>query len=201
MFIVLSKSFLIFDKDDVISSQDDSDCKKALIVYDLKRDSGKPTQIDWCPPTESTKNDADNVKKNPTVSFNTGTVSHLQEFIAISDELKNVIIFDHNFHQINQFKLKKNAQKMIFTKNETKILICDKAGDIYEFDVKQSSSSPVEENCGRLLLGHCSMLLDFLLTDDQRYIISADRDEKIRVTHYPNTRIVLVITNLFHPFN
>lgn len=189
MFIVLSKSFLILDKDEVVSSQDNSNGQKALIVYDLKRDSSKSIQIDWCPSTEMTKNDADDVKKNakePIVSFNTGTFSNLHDFVAISDDLKNVIIFDHNFHKINQFKIKKNAQKMIFTKNEEKILICDKAGDIYEFDVKQSSSSN-EENCGRLLLGHCSMLLDFLLTDDQRYIISADRDEKIRVTHYPNT--------------
>ena len=191
MFIVLSKSFLIFDEDDVISTQNDGNRQKALIVYDLKQDSSKSIQIDWCPSPEMVKNDSGDVKKNskePIVSFNTGTVSNLQDFIAISDDLKNVIIFDRNFKKINQFKIKKNAQKMIFTKNEDKILICDKAGDIYEFDVKQSTiTTSDEENCGRLLLGHCSMLLDFLLTDDQRYIISADRDEKIRVTHYPNT--------------
>lgn len=36
-------------------------------------------------------------------------------------------------------------------------------------------------------LGHLSMLLDILVTSDEKYVITADRDEKIRVSKYPNS--------------
>ena len=45
----------------------------------------------------------------------------------------------------------------------------------------QDSNSPL-----MLLMGHVSLVNDMLLTPDGKYIITADRDEKIRVTHYTN---------------
>ncbi|XP_014219678.2 tRNA (guanine-N(7)-)-methyltransferase non-catalytic subunit wdr4 [Copidosoma floridanum] len=61
------------------------------------------------------------------------------------------------------------------------IVVADKSGDAYMF----SASKPSEK--GELLLGHLSMLLDVLVTDDKKLVITADRDEKIRVSMYPNS--------------
>ena len=54
----------------------------------------------------------------------------------------------------------------------------DKSGDVYRF-------SKYEEE-GKCILGHLSMLLDLKLTEDANFLITCDRDEKIRVSHYPN---------------
>lgn len=34
------------------------------------------------------------------------------------------------------------------------------------------------------------MLTDILLSSDEKYVLTSDRDEKIRVTHYPKTYII-----------
>ena len=43
-----------------------------------------------------------------------------------------------------------------------------------------------EENEGKCILGHLSMLLDIKLSKCGKFIITCDRDEKIRISHYPN---------------
>ncbi len=45
-------------------------------------------------------------------------------------------------------------------------------------------SHPSASN-GTLILGHTSLLTTFLLSPDEKYIITADRDEHIRVSWYP----------------
>ena len=67
------------------------------------------------------------------------------------------------------------------------LLIADKSGDVYQTDLSTTNNVTLTgENC---LMGHLSMLLDiaFIRTnDEQEYILTADRDEKIRLSHYPN---------------
>jgi len=40
---------------------------------------------------------------------------------------------------------------------------------------------------GQLVLGHTSLLTSFTLSEDERYIITADRDEHIRISWYPQS--------------
>lgn len=78
--------------------------------------------------------------------------------------------------------LERAASKIFFTPSDNTIIVADKTGDVYSFCVNDDVNSK-----GILLMGHLSILLDITMTSDENFIITCDRDEKIRVTHYPNT--------------
>lgn len=50
---------------------------------------------------------------------------------------------------------------------------------------RDALSSHENPSGGELILGHASLLTTFLLTADGQYIVTADRDEHIRVSWYP----------------
>ena len=50
---------------------------------------------------------------------------------------------------------------------------------------KDSLISHPSTSNGTLILGHTSLLTTFILSHDEKYIITADRDEHIRVSWYP----------------
>lgn len=41
-----------------------------------------------------------------------------------------------------------------------------------------------------MILGHLSMLLDLKLTKDERFLLTTDRDEKVRISNYPQAFVV-----------
>ncbi|PKU29559.1 trna (guanine-n -)-methyltransferase non-catalytic subunit wdr4 [Limosa lapponica baueri] len=59
---------------------------------------------------------------------------------------------------------------------DDKILVADKSGDVYSYSITEPQAE------GKLELGHLSLLLDVALSPDDQYILTADRDEKIRVS-------------------
>jgi WD40 repeat protein len=81
--------------------------------------------------------------------------------------------------------VKKRASALDLT-NEF-LLIADKSGDVYKTDLSIDTNLVLTfDDC---IMGHLSMLLDiaFIRTNEnQEFILTADRDEKIRLSHYPN---------------
>lgn len=69
-----------------------------------------------------------------------------------------------------------------FNSAEDSLFVADKSGDLYNYKIEdiKCEESPSEDKEKEPILGHVSMLLDVAATD--KYIITADRDEKIRVS-------------------
>ncbi|KAJ9077371.1 WD repeat-containing protein 4 [Entomophthora muscae] len=76
--------------------------------------------------------------------------------------------------------LVKRATAIAFTHNGADICIADKFGDAYRFPILggELETEPI--------VGHVSVLTDLALSPDDKYFLTADRDEKVRVSCYPN---------------
>ncbi|KAK4873240.1 hypothetical protein RN001_015269 [Aquatica leii] len=100
------------------------------------------------------------------------------DFLAVSLSNKQLIIFDKKFNVLTNTLSKRVVSKIRFTPDND-LLVADKTGDVFVY--KGNNIEP------KLLLGHLSMLLDIEVTDCGKYVITSDRDEKIRVSCYPNS--------------
>lgn len=94
---------------------------------------------------------------------------------------KKLLVYDLQLRKPQrEYNVPRSASRIRFTVDDAKLLVADKSGDVIIYDI-------TSENSGTKILGHLSLLLDVLQTNDSRYIISSDRDEKIIVSCYPNT--------------
>jgi len=70
------------------------------------------------------------------------------------------------------------------------VLIADKSGDVYKYNLASSDPPADEKDGSELILGHLSMLLDLRVTSDDKYILTSDRDEKIRVSYLSHPYVI-----------
>ncbi|KAJ6633284.1 tRNA (guanine-N(7)-)-methyltransferase non-catalytic subunit wuho [Pseudolycoriella hygida] len=85
---------------------------------------------------------------------------------------------------VSKRTLPRISSAIAFSSDSKYFYIADKTGDCYEFSCENVDLA------GKWILGHLSMVLDVLATQDLRFIITCDRDEKIRVTNYPATHLI-----------
>ncbi|KAJ3159796.1 tRNA (guanine-N(7)-)-methyltransferase non-catalytic subunit trm82 [Geranomyces michiganensis] len=117
--------------------------------------------------------------------FPTSTILHLAfhsqtHQMAVSADNKQLICWDvRTWKKLSSRISIKRASCLSFSKDGTKLIIGDKFGDVYTF--KSNDASDKEA----LILGHVSLLTSMTLTHDGNYILTADRDEKVRVSRYP----------------
>ncbi|XP_045441228.1 tRNA (guanine-N(7)-)-methyltransferase non-catalytic subunit WDR4 isoform X2 [Pipistrellus kuhlii] len=105
------------------------------------------------------------------------TFSKSGSYFALTDDSKRLILFRTKPWQCLSVRtVVRRCTALTFTASEEKLLVADKSGDVYSFSVLEPNE------CGKLELGHLSMLLDVAVSPDDRYILTADRDEKIRVS-------------------
>lgn len=117
-------------------------------------------------------------------------------YVATSGEDKLLKIWEiEGLELLNERELPKRPTAIQFTADSQKILVSDKFGDVFSYPFhftpltakqkRDALSSHENPSGGQLILGHTSLLNAFLLSSDEKYIITADRDEHIRVSWYP----------------
>lgn len=112
-----------------------------------------------------------------------------EEFFAACTDCKRLMIWtvEGDWKLYSTRSLPRRPTALAFTKCGNFVVIGDKAGDVHRFPVSLNSElSESEIVNSSLLLGHVSMLLDVKLCAGDRFIVTCDRDEKIRVSCYPN---------------
>ncbi|KAF8817442.1 hypothetical protein BYT27DRAFT_7227146 [Phlegmacium glaucopus] len=118
------------------------------------------------------------------------------KYLITSGEDKMLKVWElEGLRLLSERELPKKPTSMEFTADAQIIIVSDKFGDIFSYPfvyvpltVKQQRdalSSHENPSGGQLILGHASPLNAFLLATDEKYIVTADRDEHIRVSWYP----------------
>ncbi|KAF9244674.1 WD40-repeat-containing domain protein [Melanogaster broomeanus] len=124
-------------------------------------------------------------------------ISREGRYLAIAGDDKRLKIWDiESLTLLSARELPKKPTSIEFTKSND-IVVADKFGDVFRYplhpsaesiiDKKENDLSASHENPsgGELVLGHASLLTSCLLSPDEQFIITADRDEHIRVSWYP----------------
>lgn len=141
----------------------------------------KPLKTDNGDENEAPKESKDHNKVSEEMKINCSCVSSCGNFLAICDDYKQISVWTlPTLTLVYQQNLVRKASKVIFTPDSKNILVADKNGDVYKFETE--TASPAE-----LLLGHLSMLLDIKMDSKGKFLLTADRDEKIRVSKFPNS--------------
>ncbi|KAJ7320607.1 hypothetical protein JRQ81_020118 [Phrynocephalus forsythii] len=99
-------------------------------------------------------------------------------YFVLSDDSKQLVLFrtKPSWECLSIRTVVRRCTSLVITAAEDKILVADKSGDVYSYSISDPEKSGIVE------LGHLSLLLDVVLTPDDQYILTADRDEKIRVS-------------------
>ncbi|RZC43345.1 WD40 domain containing protein [Asbolus verrucosus] len=113
-------------------------------------------------------------------TINSIAISNNGQYIAVSTENKQVVIYDNNLKMKRNFIVNRTASQLAFSSCGD-ILVADRTGDVFLYKLSEENSEPT------LLLGHLSMILDVALSECGKYVVTCDRDEKIRISRFPNT--------------
>ncbi|KAI0675915.1 WD40-repeat-containing domain protein [Trametes maxima] len=131
-----------------------------------------------------------------TYAITTGDEKKLRVW-QVRDELK----------LLSERELPKKPTEIGFTHDGQTIVVSDKFGDIFSYSLhpkttpltpsgvagaskRGSLNSHENPSDGTLILGHASMLTTYILTPDKQYIITADRDEHIRISWFPKGYVI-----------
>ncbi|KAF8981309.1 tRNA (guanine-N(7)-)-methyltransferase non-catalytic subunit trm82 [Entomortierella lignicola] len=120
-------------------------------------------------------------------------------FLATAADDKIMKIWDtESWKCLGTRTLVRRSNALEFNKDGSHVITADKFGDVYNMvrdlpdvvaptkSIEKTEDGDEDEDEGEQpILGHVSMATDLALTKDNKYIITSDRDEHIRVSQYP----------------
>ncbi|XP_053312813.1 tRNA (guanine-N(7)-)-methyltransferase non-catalytic subunit WDR4 isoform X2 [Spea bombifrons] len=108
------------------------------------------------------------------------------DYFALTDDSKRLVLFQTNptWEKISTRGVSRRCTALTFSACGKRVLVADKSGDVFSFSVTRAQEE------GRLELGHLSMLLDVVVSDEGDYVITCDRDEKIRVSAWNSPHVI-----------
>ncbi|QEU61032.1 Trm82 [Kluyveromyces lactis] len=119
--------------------------------------------------------------------------------LACTDSDKAAVIFnidlddkDNILKLIKRQPYPKRPNAITTSVDDKDLILADKFGDVYSMPIQNDVITSINAEKAPIL-GHVSMLTDVkMLTDSEgkQYIVTADRDEHIRISHYPQSFIV-----------
>ncbi|XP_018015770.1 tRNA (guanine-N(7)-)-methyltransferase non-catalytic subunit trm82, partial [Hyalella azteca] len=128
-------------------------------------------------------------------------ISSCEQFLAAITSHKKLLVWqavNSSWQLQRSWSLIKRPVDLIFDSSSDHVLVADKTGDVLQFSLADASSKDISsanksssneefEECSPapVILGHLSMLLSISMSHCGRYVATGDRDEKIRVSHYP----------------
>ncbi|SCU89646.1 LAFA_0E19724g1_1 [Lachancea sp. 'fantastica'] len=118
---------------------------------------------------------------------------------ACADSDKALVIFELDYEKDNCLALRKRQplpkrpNALTTSADDKDVLVADKFGDVYAVDAH--STEVIDPSNGGLepILGHVSLLTAVAIVKDaegKQLLVTADRDEHIRITRYPQTYII-----------
>ncbi|XP_007241807.3 tRNA (guanine-N(7)-)-methyltransferase non-catalytic subunit wdr4 isoform X1 [Astyanax mexicanus] len=142
-------------------------------VFDCSKAEQKPTETE-----AENKSDGGGSEEKGSDRILACTISTSGNYAALTDDNKRLILFrtQPSWQCISTRWVVRRCTSLMFSQAEDELFVADKSGDVYSFSVLEPQKQ------GELKLGHLSMLLAITLSPDDKYIITADRDEKIRVS-------------------
>lgn len=139
---------------------------------------------------------------------NSQAVNQKIEDVAVSDVAgymcalfsdKKLVVWDsrHDWRTVAKTTTNRRATAVTFGHAGDCLYVADKSGDLYKYDIAKLSvetgdgdAKQNDESGPQPILGHVSMLLDVSLTNSNRYLLTADRDEKIRISALENPFLI-----------
>jgi len=173
-----SQTLLVFSKNNILNFYDTKTQKKlADYEYTGKIPDSGPVPKKNKPCVSRVDNlDILNIDLTPSSDCKSAKI-----VVAFNDKTAKYLHFSENkITVIQEWSLTKRPTSIKILESKTgdiDIVVCDKTGDVYRlFSTDEKLICSVEQPC----LGHISMLLDLVLTEE--YLITAERDEKIKIS-------------------